>query len=58
MVITITILENEAAITSYGVLASGQQSAELYFNLGNSYYKLHKVAPAIYNFEENITIKS
>lgn len=43
----------EAAITSYeSVLASGQQSAELYFNLGNCYYKLHKVAPSIYNFEK------
>ena len=38
----------DAAITSYeSVLANGQQSAELYFNLGNCYYKLHKVAPAI-----------
>ena len=42
----------EAAITSYeSVLANGLQSAELYFNLGNCYYKLHKVAPAIYNYE-------
>jgi tetratricopeptide (TPR) repeat protein len=37
-------------------LASGQQSAELYFNLGNSYYKLHKVAPAIYNFEKALLV--
>lgn len=43
----------QAAINSYeSVLASGKESAELYFNLGNSYYKLHKVAPAIYNFEK------
>ena len=40
----------QAAISSYeSVLASGKQSAELYFNLANSYYKLHKVAPAVYN---------
>lgn len=43
----------QQAIASYeSILASGKQSAELYFNLGNSYYKLHKVAPAIYNFEK------
>lgn len=43
----------QEAINSYeSVLASGKQSAELYFNLGNSYYKLHKVAPAIYNLEK------
>ena len=28
------------------------ESAELYFNLGNCFYKLHKVAPAIFNFEK------
>lgn len=43
----------QEAIKHYeSVLASGKQSSELYFNLGNSYYKLHKVAPAIYNFEK------
>jgi len=47
----------EAAITSYeSVLANGQQSAELYFNLGNCYYKLHKVAPAIYNYEKALQL--
>lgn len=28
------------------------ESAELYFNLGNCYYKLGKIAPSIYNFEK------
>ena len=47
----------EAAITSYeSVLASGQQSAALYFNLANSYYKLNKVAPAIYNYEKALQL--
>ncbi len=47
----------EAAITSYeSVLAKGQHSAELYFNLGNCYYKLHKVAPAIYNYEKALQL--
>lgn len=32
-----------------------QQSAELFFNLGNCYYRLNKVAPAIYNYEKALT---
>lgn len=31
-------------------------SSELYFNLGNSYYKLDKIAPAIYNYEKALLI--
>jgi tetratricopeptide (TPR) repeat protein len=47
----------EAAISSYESIAnSGKQSAELYFNLANSYYKLHKVAPAIYNYEKALLL--
>lgn len=34
-----------------------QQSAELYFNLGNAYYKLNKVAPSIYNYEKALVLK-
>ncbi|MFZ4679621.1 MAG: tetratricopeptide repeat protein [Flavobacterium sp.] len=46
-----------AAISSYeSVSNSGKQSAELYFNLGNCYYKLHKVAPAIYNYEKALLL--
>lgn len=32
------------------------ESAELYFNLGNSYYKLGKIAPSIYNFEKALLL--
>jgi tetratricopeptide (TPR) repeat protein len=46
----------EAINTYESVLATGQQSAELYFNLGNCYYKLHKVAPAIYNYEKALQL--
>ena len=47
----------KAAISSYeSIINAGKQSAELYFNLGNSYYKLHKVAPAIYNFEKALLL--
>jgi len=45
------------AINQYEiVLATGKHSAELYFNLGNCYYKLHKVAPAVYNYEKALQL--
>lgn len=34
-----------------------QHSSELYFNLGNCYYKLNKVAPAIYHYEKALVLK-
>ncbi|SFB00919.1 TPR repeat-containing protein [Flavobacterium swingsii] len=46
----------EAIIVYESVVKSGQQSAELYFNLGNCYYKLNKVAPAIFNFEKALLL--
>jgi len=47
----------KGAITAYeSVLDSKKQSAELYFNLGNCYYKLNKVAPSIYNFEKALVL--
>ena len=47
----------QEAITVYeSVVKSGKQSAELYFNLGNCYYKLNKVAPAIFNFEKALLL--
>lgn len=32
-------------------------SAEVYFNLGNCYYKLNQVAPSIYNYEKALVLK-
>ncbi len=32
------------------------ESSELYFNLGNCYYKLGKIAPSIYNFEKALLL--
>lgn len=32
----------------------GLVSSDLYFNLGNTYYKLNKVAPAIYYYEKSL----
>ena len=43
---------NEAIVAYESILKTGKQSAELYFNLGNCYYKLNQVAPAIFNFEK------
>ena len=48
----------EAAIAAYeSDLKANKESAELYFNMGNCYYKLHKVAPAIYNYEKALVLK-
>ena len=46
-----TIELYESLIKNYGA------SAELYYNLGNSYYKSGKIAHAILNFERAILIK-
>jgi tetratricopeptide (TPR) repeat protein len=41
------------AIEKYqAILDSGKHSAELYFNLGNAYYKLNNIAPSIYYYEK------
>lgn len=46
-----------AAATAYeSVISGGKQSAVLYFNLGNAYYKQNKVAPAIYNYERALVL--
>ncbi|GGB83683.1 BatE protein [Flavobacterium suaedae] len=39
------------------ILKGGEESAELYFNLGNAYYKMDEVAPAIYNYEKSLLLK-
>lgn len=47
----------EQAIDAYStVLSAKKQSAELYYNIGNCYYKLNKVAPAIYNYEKALVL--
>ena len=46
-----------AAISKFeSLIQSNKQSSELYFNLANCYYKLHKVAPAIYNYEKALLL--
>ena len=47
--------EYKSAIKQYeSILNEGQFSAELYLNLGNAYYKIDKIAPAILNYERAI----
>ena len=46
----------EAIVHYERILKGKKQSAELFFNLGNCYYKLNKVAPAIYNFEKALLL--
>ena len=48
----------ELAASQYESILETQKvaSAELYYNLGNTYYKLGKVAPAIYNLEKALLL--
>lgn len=46
----------ESVAAYEAVVASGKQSAALYFNLGNAYYKQNKVAQAIYNYEKALVL--
>jgi len=46
-----------AAVEKYQkILESGMHSAELYYNLGNSYYKLNQIAPSIYYYEKGLLL--
>lgn len=48
----------ETAINRYlEILDNGEHSAALYFNLGNSYYKLNQIAPSIYYYEKALLLK-
>lgn len=38
------------------IIAKGEVSSELYYNLGNCYYKLNEVAPTIYNYEKALQL--
>lgn len=48
----------QEAVDAYQkVLDQGQESAELYYNLGNANYKLSRIAPAIYNYERALKMR-
>lgn len=47
----------QEAIKIYeGIAENDKVSSELYYNLGNCYYKLNKVAPTIYNYEKALLL--
>ena len=39
------------------ILAQGQHSVELYYNLGNAHYKLNQIAPSIYYYEKALLLE-
>ena len=39
-----------------GLLKTHGESAEIYYNLGNAYYKENKIAPAILNYEQALLL--
>lgn len=45
-----------AAAQYEGILKEGKESAEVYFNLGNTYYKLNQVAPAVFYYEKALLL--
>lgn len=49
--------EYQQAIDLYeNVVATNQVSSELFYNLGNCYYKLNQVGPTIYNYEKALQL--
>lgn len=38
------------------IIEKGEVSSELYYNLGNAYYKINEVAPTIYNYEKALQL--
>jgi len=49
--------EYSKAIENYKqILENGKHSASLYFNLGNSYYKLNSIGPSIYYYEKALLL--
>lgn len=46
----------EAAANYQQIIDNGEASVEVYFNLGNAYYKLNQVAPSIYYYEKALQL--
>ncbi|MDA7716735.1 tetratricopeptide repeat protein, partial [Flavobacteriaceae bacterium] len=47
---------NEAINLFVKIINNGEHSDELYFNLGNSYYKLNDIPNSIYYFEKALKL--
>ncbi len=46
----------EALNKYHSILKEGYTSAELYYNMGNAYYKQNEIAPAIYYYEKALRL--
>lgn len=47
----------EAAVKNYNqIIEQGKTSAEVYYNLGNAYYKLEKIGPSIYYYHKALQL--
>jgi tetratricopeptide (TPR) repeat protein len=47
----------DKAVENYEqILANGETSAALHYNLGNAYYRLDRVAPSIYHYEKALQL--
>ncbi len=47
---------NKAAKLYEDIITTGNHSSNLYFNLANSYYKLQKIGPSVYNYEKALLL--
>lgn len=47
---------SEAIARYEQILENGEVSAELYYNLGNAYYKINEVAPSVYYYEKALQL--
>ena len=47
---------SEAIKTYLSINEQSVESSDLYFNLGNCYYKLNKIAPSIYYYEKALKL--
>src|ERR1700679_3139368 len=47
---------DSAAIYFEQIAALKPQNAEVYYNLGNTYYRLNKIAPAVLNYQRALQI--
>src|SRR5690554_7167718 len=49
--------EYQKAINAWkGILQNEEVSAELYYNLGNAYYRLNQIGPSIYYYEKALQL--
>ena len=47
---------NEAIEKYTSIINNGSESSELYYNLGNAYYKINDIANSIFYFEKSLLL--